>query len=188
MTLIDSETQTTCVFGVRVKTLACQGLRIRPSRLETTPLISRTPKAGHVKAGRSDVNFQLRGRQRSAEGVVRRNGCPKGCFWRVRFFSLPLRSPGVLRANLKGAEKNGLSKNTLLDNRFSARLLLLRSFGAPPIFSELELPGWSCLQFLPSFSTDLEAILAAISLALCDSNRVIPLRFGIVTIVFLRFS
>ena len=30
-------------------------------------------------------------RQRSGEGVVRRNGCPKGCFWRVRFFSAPLR-------------------------------------------------------------------------------------------------
>ena len=28
-------------------------------------------------------------RQRSGEGVVRRNGCPKGCFWRVRFFSAP---------------------------------------------------------------------------------------------------
>ena len=26
---------------------------------------------------------------RSGEGVVRRNGCPKGCFWRVRFFSAP---------------------------------------------------------------------------------------------------
>ena len=26
-------------------------------------------------------------RQRSGKGVVRRNGCPKGCFWRVRFFS-----------------------------------------------------------------------------------------------------
>ena len=33
----------------------------------------------------------IRARQRSGEGVVRRNGCPKGCFWRVRFFSAPLR-------------------------------------------------------------------------------------------------
>ena len=33
----------------------------------------------------------VRARQRSGEGVVRRNGCPKGCFWRVRFFSAPLR-------------------------------------------------------------------------------------------------
>ena len=33
----------------------------------------------------------IRTRQRSGEGVVRRNGCPKGCFWRVRFFSAPLR-------------------------------------------------------------------------------------------------
>ena len=34
---------------------------------------------------------KIRVRQRSGEGVVRRNGCPKGCFWRVRFFSAPLR-------------------------------------------------------------------------------------------------
>ena len=27
----------------------------------------------------------------AAKGVVRRNGCPKGRFWRVRFFSAPLR-------------------------------------------------------------------------------------------------
>ena len=33
----------------------------------------------------------FRVRQRSGEGVVWRNGCPKGCFWRVRFFSAPLR-------------------------------------------------------------------------------------------------
>ena len=36
----------------------------------------------------------FRARQRSGEGVVRRNGCPKGCFWRVRFFSAPLRFSG----------------------------------------------------------------------------------------------
>ena len=29
-------------------------------------------------------------RQRSGEGVARRNGCPKGCFWRVRFSSAAL--------------------------------------------------------------------------------------------------
>ena len=42
------------------------------------------------------VNFDcfFRARQRSGEGVVRRNGCPKGCFWRVRFFSAPLRFSG----------------------------------------------------------------------------------------------
>ena len=36
-------------------------------------------------------------RQRSDEGVVRRNGCPKGCFWRVRSFSAPLRFSGPFR-------------------------------------------------------------------------------------------
>ena len=35
--------------------------------------------------------FFLGVRQRSGEGVVRRNGRPKGCFWRVRFLSAPLR-------------------------------------------------------------------------------------------------
>ena len=40
----------------------------------------------------SDLDSTMMGaRQRSGEGVVRRNGCPKGCFWRVRFFSAPLR-------------------------------------------------------------------------------------------------
>ena len=58
-------------------------------------------------------------RQRSGEGVVRRNGCPKGCFWRVRFFFAPLSFffqdiSGVLRANLKGAEK----KRTLQKHPF----------------------------------------------------------------------
>ena len=37
-----------------------------------------------------DSQHKLRVRQRSGEGVVRRSGCPKGCFWRVRFFSAPL--------------------------------------------------------------------------------------------------
>ena len=44
-----------------------------------------------------------------------------------------LRPQGLLVKHLKTSRaqrRNGLSKNTLLDNRFSARLL--RSFGAPP--------------------------------------------------------
>ena len=76
----------------------------------------------------------IRVRQRSGEGVVRRNGCPKGCFWRVRFFSAPLRfslkTPERQEKTLRDQRRNGLSKNTLLDNRFSARPLR-RSFGAP---------------------------------------------------------
>ena len=35
--------------------------------------------------------IRIRAHQRSGEGVVRRDGCPKGCSWRVRFFSAPLR-------------------------------------------------------------------------------------------------
>ena len=78
----------------------------------------------------------FRVRQRSGEGVVRRNGCPKGCFWRVRFFSALLRfilkSTCKVLKTLRGQSRNGLSKNTLLDNRFSARRLR-RSLGAPPL-------------------------------------------------------
>ena len=33
----------------------------------------------------------VRARERSGKGVVRRNGCPKGCFWRVRLCSSPLK-------------------------------------------------------------------------------------------------
>ena len=48
---------------------------------------------GRVFASGADslAEVKVRVRQRSGEGVVRRNGCPKGCFWRVRFFSAPLR-------------------------------------------------------------------------------------------------
>ena len=69
-------------------------------------------------------------RQRSGEGVVRGNGCPKGvvespfllCFLKVfRTFQV------FQEQTLRGQRRNGLSKNTLLDNRFPARRLL-RSF------------------------------------------------------------
>ena len=42
------------------------------------------------------------------------------CFWRVFFFSAPLRFSGVLRANLKGAEK----KRTLQKHSFGQPFLL----------------------------------------------------------------
>ena len=38
---------------------------------------------------------------RSREGVVRENGCPKGCFWRVRFVLCPLKVQGLLLKHLK---------------------------------------------------------------------------------------
>ena len=66
-------------------------------------------------------------RQRSGEGVVRRKGCPKGCFWRVRFFFAPLWFSGHFRCfnfqgpeNLKGAEK----KRTLQKHPFGQPFLL----------------------------------------------------------------
>ena len=95
-------------------------------------------------------------RQRSGEGVVQRNGCPKGCFWRVRFFFAPLRFAldisGVVRANLKGAEK----KQTLQKHPFGQPFLrttpspllwrtltrgVLRSEGFPEGFLE---GGFEC--------------------------------------------
>ena len=50
-------------------------------------------------------NCDIRASQRSGEVVVRGNGCPKGCFWRVRFFSVPLEVALTTPTNLKGTEK-----------------------------------------------------------------------------------
>ena len=62
----------------------------------------------------------IRARERSGEGVVRRNGCPKGCFWRVHFFSAPLRFALKTSENLKGADK----KRTLQKHPFGQPFLL----------------------------------------------------------------
>ena len=70
-------------------------------------------------------------RRRRAE----KHSCPKGCLWRVRFFFATLRFSGHFRCfkskTLRGQRGNGLSKNTLLDNRFSAH-----AFAAPLAHSE----------------------------------------------------
>ena len=47
----------------------------------------------------------IRVRQRSGEGIVRRNGRPKGCFWRVRFFYCPVKVYPYTPENLRWAEK-----------------------------------------------------------------------------------
>ena len=78
----------------------------------------------------SQMNIEqmlIRVRQRSGEGVVWRNGRAKGCFWRVRFLSAPLRFALTTLENLNGAEKKRALQNTLLDDHFSARRLR-RSF------------------------------------------------------------
>ena len=74
----------------------------------------------------------IRVRQRSGEGVVRRKRLSKRVFLESPFLLCPLKFVlknmcEVLKA-LRGQSRNGLSKNTLLDNRFSARRLR-RSFG-----------------------------------------------------------
>ena len=77
----------------------------------------------------------FRVRQRSGEGVVRRNGCPKGCFWRVRFFSAPLRlTLKHLKCpeNLKGAKK----KRTLQKHPFWTTVSPHDAFAAPLAHSE----------------------------------------------------
>ena len=48
-------------------------------------------KSKFARSGLIPINQMLGACQRSGEGVVRRNGRPKGCFWRVRFFSGPSR-------------------------------------------------------------------------------------------------
>ena len=64
---------------------------------------------------------------------MRRNGCPKLRFWRVRFFSAPLRFALKTPESLNGAEK----KRTLQKMPFWTTVSphdafrLLRSFGAP---------------------------------------------------------
>ena len=69
----------------------------------------------------------IRARQkRSGEGVVWRNGCPKGLFWRVRFFLLcpirfALKAPESLRNNV---ENFFAVHFRVLDDLFSARRLL----------------------------------------------------------------
>ena len=66
-------------------------------------------------------------RQRSGEGVVRGNGCPKGCFWRVRFFSVPLRFALKTPKNLEGTEK----KRTLQKHPFGQPFPRTTPFSAP---------------------------------------------------------
>ena len=62
------------------------------------------------------------GRTKGAAKGSWRNGCPKGCFWRVRFLSAPLRFSGsfsCFKRNLKGAEK----KRTLQKHPFGQPFL-----------------------------------------------------------------
>ena len=44
-----------------------------------------------VRQGAPHMCARIRARQKSGEGVVRENGRLKGCFWRVRFCSAPVR-------------------------------------------------------------------------------------------------
>ena len=89
------------------------------------------------------IASNLRARQRSGEGVVRRNDCPKGRFWRVRFFSAPL---GLLLKRLKGPENlKGAEKRRTLQKRPFGQPFL-RTTPSPLLWRT---PNLTCdLQFL----------------------------------------
>ena len=72
----------------------------------------------------------LGARQRSGEGVVRRNGYPKGCFWRVRFFSAPSRFSGPFKC-LKSKHERGQKRNGLSKTPFWTTVSLHNPFAAP---------------------------------------------------------
>ena len=77
-------------------------------------------------------------RQRSGEGVVRRNGCPKGCFCRVRFFSAPSRFALQRPENLKGEEEMDSPKHP-----FGQPFLRTTAFSAPLARSDLKKGGYT---------------------------------------------
>ena len=60
-------------------------------------------------------------------GVVRRNGCPKGCFWRVHFLSAPLGFSAVLR------EQTGSPKTPIFGQPF------LRTMPSPLLWRALKI-------------------------------------------------
>ena len=104
----------------------------RPVFLRLELMWLKRPFESHVASGAN-----LGARQRSGEGVVRRNGCPKGCFWRVRFYSAP---PKVfrtfqlfLRTSLKGGEK----KRTLQKHPFGQPFL--RTTPSPLLWRTLKI-------------------------------------------------
>ena len=78
----------------------------------------------------------MRVRQRSGEGVVRRNGRPKGCFWRVRFFSASLRFSGTFRC-LKSKPQAGREETDSPKTPFWTTVSPHDAFAAPLARSEI---------------------------------------------------
>ena len=117
----------------------CGGPGAQACRLERWPCRGARMmlhKLGAPKACWRTLSFRIqakliRARQRSGDGVVRANGRPTGCFWRVRFFSAPFRFALQNIWKLRMNWENCAVHSRVLDDRFSARRLL-RSFGAPP--------------------------------------------------------
>ena len=95
--------------------------------------------ANKCQEERQNLSYHMtsfRVRQRNGEGVVRRNGCPKGCFWRVCFYSAPL-GFFLLKPlkTLMGQRRNGLFKpfwtTVSPHDAFSAPLACPQSWNLP---------------------------------------------------------
>ena len=86
---------------------------------------------------------------------MRRNGCPKGCFWRVRFFSAPFRFALKTHENLKGAER----KRTLQKHPFGRPLL--RTTPSPLLWRALNFGG--TLSLYLQNKTDLKGESASVN-------------------------
>ena len=74
-------------------------------------------------------------RQRSGEGVVRRNGRPKGCFWRVCFFFAPLRFSGHFKC-FKSKPQGGREETESPKTPFWTTVSPHDTFAAPLARSE----------------------------------------------------
>ena len=103
---------------------------------------------------------QFRACQRSGEGVVRRNSFPKECFWRVRFFSAPLRfALKTRKRSWKPYNKEAEKKRILQKDRFGRPFLRMTPsplLWCAPISSECcnlmpggGFMGWLCEALLP---------------------------------------
>ena len=113
---------------------------------------------------------------------------PKWCFWRVRFFSAPLRFVLKTPENIRG-KRNRFSKNTLLDDRFS----LHDAFSAPlsrSVLSGTESrianrtmpgnrgPGIARISAMRKLSTKMSRIAIKYSSRIAEIGSELPIRIA----------
>ena len=132
--------------------------------------------------------------KRSGEGVLRRNGCVQKGVLESPFLLCPLKVVRCFKQTLRGQRRNGLSKDGLLDNRFSARRLL-RSFSAPRSLNSGEWTQWvpfsllfvcqSKLTELFAELTEFAAELSEFSLPKQNSrNSILPVSFSLTLLTY----